>query len=70
MNLRRHVGKPGRATGPRNAVVKVKWSRYGTSEKCGYEGIGVPVLRIPNVARGLIDLGDVKRALRVSDARA
>jgi type I restriction enzyme S subunit len=42
-------------------------SGYGTSEKCGYEGAGVPVLRIPNIARGLIDLGDVKRALKASD---
>ncbi len=36
---------------------------YGTSAKCDYDGAGCAVLRIPNVARGQIDLGDVKRAL-------
>jgi type I restriction enzyme S subunit len=49
-------------------VAQLAWdSGYGTSEKCGYEGEGVPVLRIPNIARGLVDLGDVKRALKASD---
>jgi type I restriction enzyme S subunit len=34
--------------------------RYGTSVKCSYEVTGVPVLRIPNVADGKIDIGDLK----------
>jgi len=38
-------------------------SGYGTSEKCGYDGDGVAVLRIPNIARGSIHFGDVKHAL-------
>lgn len=38
-------------------------SGYGTSAKCDYEGKGVAVLRIPNIARGLVDLADVKHAL-------
>lgn len=35
--------------------------RYGTAQKCGYDG-SIPVLRIPNVARGEIDLSDLKSA--------
>jgi type I restriction enzyme, S subunit len=42
---------------------------YGTSEKCSYEAAGAPVLRIPNIARGLVDLGDVKRTLHTDDMR-
>jgi type I restriction enzyme S subunit len=38
-------------------------SSYGTSTKCDYDGRGVSVLRIPNVQKGEIDLGDVKHAL-------
>ncbi|MBF0502797.1 MAG: restriction endonuclease subunit S [Candidatus Riflebacteria bacterium] len=34
--------------------------RYGTSKKCGYEKTGTPVLRIPNVSGGRIDLEDLK----------
>lgn len=34
--------------------------KYGTSVKCDYEGNGVPVLRIPNVVGGRIDLDDLK----------
>jgi type I restriction enzyme S subunit len=33
---------------------------YGTSQKCSIGGSGHPVLRIPNVVDGRIDLGDVK----------
>lgn len=36
--------------------------RYGTAKKCNYSGGAVPVLRIPNVQRGLIDLRDMKSA--------
>lgn len=35
--------------------------RYGTPQKCGYEG-ATPVLRIPNVAHGEIDFSDLKSA--------
>lgn len=38
----------------------VKGIDYGTSVKCGYPRIGVPVLRIPNVIRGSISLSDLK----------
>lgn len=34
--------------------------QYGTSVKCDYKTIGKPVLRIPNVVDGKIDLADVK----------
>jgi type I restriction enzyme, S subunit len=34
--------------------------RYGTSVKCSYETDGEPVLRIPNIANGLIDTDDLK----------
>ncbi len=38
-------------------------SGYGTSTKCDYEGPGHPVLRIPNVQGGSIDLSDMKNAI-------
>lgn len=34
--------------------------QYGTSVKCDYEKIGYPVLRIPNVIGGYIDICDLK----------
>ena len=37
-------------------------SEYGTSVKCNYEADGVPVLRIPNIVAGNIDLFDIKFA--------
>ena len=37
-------------------------SGYGTSQKCDYEASGPPVLRIPNIAKGRIDLNDLKCA--------
>jgi len=37
-------------------------SGYGTSQKCDYEASGPPVLRIPNIAKGRIDLSDLKYA--------
>ena len=42
---------------------ELSWdSSYGTSVKCDYNCPGVPVLRIPNIAKGIIDLTDVKRS--------
>lgn len=35
---------------------------YGTSKKCNYDAAGVGVLRIPNIAAGTIDAGDLKYA--------
>jgi restriction modification system DNA specificity domain protein len=35
-------------------------SSYGTSIKCSYESSGAPVLRIPNVSQGCLDLRDMK----------
>ena len=37
-------------------------SEYGTSVKCSYEAKGLPVLRIPNIVAGEIDLTDIKYA--------
>ncbi len=37
-------------------------SEYGTSIKCSYQADGIPVLRIPNVVAGDIDLLDLKFA--------
>lgn len=37
-------------------------SSYGTSEKCGETATGLPVLRIPNVVGGRLDLADLKYA--------
>lgn len=36
--------------------------RYGTAKKCHYGARGTPVLRIPNVQQGRIDLSDIKYA--------
>ena len=35
-------------------------TRYGTSHKCHTEPLGLPILRIPNVARGAVNLDDLK----------
>lgn len=44
--------------------------RYGTSVKCSYERIGQPVLRIPNVDNGLINVEDLKfGALPIREAK-
>jgi type I restriction enzyme S subunit len=46
---------------------QLSWSSdYGTSERCEYDAPGPPVLRIPNVQAGEIDLSDIKRALNGS----
>jgi type I restriction enzyme S subunit len=37
-------------------------SSYGTSAKCNYNNSGPPVLRIPNIAAGRIDISDLKFA--------
>jgi type I restriction enzyme, S subunit len=37
-------------------------SEYGTSVKCAYGAEGPPVLRIPNIANGRVDLTDLKRS--------
>ena len=42
-------------------------SSYGTSVKCSYESSGPPVLRIPNVVAGSIDLSDLKFATQALD---
>jgi type I restriction enzyme S subunit len=42
-------------------------TRYGTSEKCDYDFDGPPVLRIPNIESGSIDLEDMKYADHESD---
>ena len=39
-------------------------SEYGTSVKCSYDTRGLPVLRIPNIVAGEIDLTDVKYATK------
>jgi type I restriction enzyme S subunit len=36
--------------------------KYGTSQKCSHEKVGVPVLRIPNIADGIISHSDLKYA--------
>ena len=43
--------------------LRISWNAsYGTSEKCDYGWSGPPVLRIPNIVGGKIDLSDVKCA--------
>lgn len=38
----------------------IKDIRYGTSAKCRYQPVAMPVLRIPNIGEGVIRLGDIK----------
>ena len=54
---------------PYNIPLTWEWSsvgqlasdmRYGTSKKCDYQIRGTPVLRIPNVSKGEVDLTDLK----------
>ncbi len=46
------------------SLSQLAWSSaYGTSEKCGYQEEGMPVLRIPNIRLGRIDTLDMKRAI-------
>ncbi|HEU0022960.1 MAG TPA: restriction endonuclease subunit S [Dehalococcoidia bacterium] len=35
-------------------------ARYGTSKKCQSGWDAIPVLRVPNIARGVLDLADIK----------
>jgi type I restriction enzyme, S subunit len=35
-------------------------ARYGTSKKCSVKPVGIPVLRVPNIARGVMDLTSLK----------
>lgn len=45
------------------SLEELSWdSRYGTSEKCDYNFLGSPVLRIPNIVEGSIVLDDLKYA--------
>ena len=45
-------------------------SRYGTAKKCDYRSGGTPVLRIPNIIGGKIDLNNLKRTeLTTSELR-
>jgi type I restriction enzyme S subunit len=42
---------------------ELSWdSNYGTSQKCTYEAEGPPVLRIPNIVSGTVDLDNLKHA--------
>lgn len=45
------------------SLSELSWnSSYGTSIKCSYDQTGPPVLRIPNVEKGRLDLTDLKFA--------
>ena len=63
---------PGLGTMPADwAVVRlgevVPKFEYGTSVKSQVESLGTPILRIPNIARGELDLDDLKYAKLRSD---
>jgi type I restriction enzyme S subunit len=46
------------------SLEQLSWSSdYGTSAKCEYDADGVPVLRIPNIQGGRIDLSHLKRVV-------
>lgn len=44
-------------------------SDYGTSQKATYKAAGPPILRIPNVVEGTLELRDLKFATRPDDLR-
>jgi type I restriction enzyme S subunit len=44
-------------------------ANYGTSQKCDYNPNDFPVIRIPNIVSGKIDLGDLKYAIDGSGLR-
>jgi len=45
------------------SLERLSWhSNYGTSQKCDYEVTEAPVLRIPNIVNGTVDLQDLKYA--------
>lgn len=49
------------AHAPRYTIGEVALeTRYGTSQKCHAQAIGVPILRIPNVAEGSVNFDDLK----------
>lgn len=45
-------------------------SDYGTSQKATYDAVGWPIIRIPNVVDGHLELQDLKFATRPEDLRA
>lgn len=50
------------------SLEQLSWdSGYGTSQKCGYETPGPPVLRIPNVVGGAFDFSDLKFGSRPTE---
>lgn len=47
------------------SLPQLSWDAgYGTSTKCGYEGRGEPVLRIPNIVNQSVDISDLKVSVR------
>jgi type I restriction enzyme S subunit len=48
-------------------LAELAWdSGYGTSEKCVVDGLGVSVVRIPNLVNGVVDLTDEKRVANLN----
>jgi type I restriction enzyme S subunit len=63
-----HLNPPGWA---RATVASLCWdSDYGTSAKCTYENQGCPVLRIPNIVDGKLELVDIKRASESAELKS
>lgn len=64
-SLNEHAGKPDLPSqwtiAPLGLVLES--IKYGTSKKSEYDVAGTPVLRIPNVSKGRIELTDLKRAI-------
>ncbi len=50
------------------SLEQLSWdSGYGTSQKCDYDAPGPPVLRIPNIVNGRINLDDLKFATKPAE---
>ena len=61
----RHVSSPKLPEGWEwMSLDEISWNAsYGTSQKCDYSASGTPVLRIPNIVNGSIDMHDLKFAV-------
>lgn len=63
-------GTNGKLGAPQDwrSLAELSWdSDYGTSQKATYDASGPPILRIPNVGPGTLDLTDLKYSTRPSE---
>lgn len=60
-----------RASMEQTTLGELAWhSDYGTSQKATYDVSGPPIIRIPNVVRGRLEVGDLKYGTRGKELKA